>query len=100
MTHSRFMLGGAVMLLTALSAAAQVNCGNATLTGQYGLYLDGSACVSAGTSASTFQRLIGLFTADGVGLASANLTTSTNGIVTTVLYTGSYSIQSNCSGVL
>jgi hypothetical protein len=100
MTHSRFMLGTAVVLLTALSAAAQVNCGNATLTGQYGINLDGSAFATAGTGGSTFQRLIGLFTADGVGLASASLTTSSNGTVTTVLYTGSYSIQSNCSGVL
>jgi hypothetical protein len=100
MTHSRLILGGAILLLTTMSATAQVACSNATLTGQYGINLDGSAFATAGNSGGTFQRLIGLFTADGAGLAKANLTTSSNGVVTTVVYTGSYSIQSNCSGSL
>jgi hypothetical protein len=100
MTYSRLILTGAVLLLTTISARAQIACSNATLAGQYGMNLDGSAFATAGNSGATFQRLIGLFTADGAGLARASLTTSSNGIVTTVVYTGSYSIQSSCSGSL
>jgi hypothetical protein len=97
MTHSRFTLGGAILLLTTMSASAQVTCTNASLVGQYGINLDGSAF---GTATPTFQRSIGLFTADGLGLAKATLITSLNGTVTTAAYTGSYSIQPNCSASL
>jgi hypothetical protein len=100
MTYSQIILGGTVLLLTAMSATAQVACSNASLVGQYGLNLDGSGFATSGNSGATFQRSIGLFTADGAGLAKANLTTSLNGTVTTAAYTGNYSIQSNCTGTL
>ena len=100
MTNSRFILGGTILLLTAMSATAQVACSNASLVGQYGLNLDGSGFATSGNSGATFQRTIGLFTADGAGLAKANLTTSQNGTVTTAAYTGNYSVQGNCTGTL
>jgi len=100
MKNVRFILGGTILLLSAMSAAAQVTCANANLVGQYGLNLDGSGFATSGNSGATFQRSIGLFTADGAGLARANVTTSLNGVVTTSAFTGNYSIQSNCTGTL
>jgi hypothetical protein len=91
------MLGAAMFLLIAMSAPAQVTCTNASLVGQYGLNLEGSAF---GTPVPIFQSSIGLFTADGLGLAKANLTTSLNGTLTTAAYTASYSIQPNCTASL
>jgi hypothetical protein len=100
MTYTRFILGGTILLLATMSATAQVACSNASLVGQYGLSLDGSGFATSGNSGPTFQRTIGLFTADGAGLAKANVTTTLNGTVTTAAYTGNYSIQGNCTGTL
>jgi hypothetical protein len=97
MTNSRFILAAAIPLLLTTSAAAQSTCTNATLVGQYGINLEGSSFATPQTTGPTFQRSIGLFTADGLGLAKANLMTSLNGVVSTAAYTGSYAVQPNCT---
>jgi hypothetical protein len=85
-----------IFAIAAMPATAQVTCANASLVGSYGVTLDGS--VFPATGGPTFQKSIGLLTSDGQGLLRATLTTSVNGTVTPTAYTGSYSVQANCTG--
>src|SRR5579862_4198840 len=101
MTNTRYTCAGfaaalAILVIAAIPATAQVTCANASLVGSYGIALDGSAFPATG--GPIFQKSIGLLTADGQGLLRATLTTSVNGAVTPTAYTGSYSVQANCTG--
>ena len=105
MTKSRSARAGfaatlAILAIAAAPATAQVTCANASLVGSYGIALDGAAFPAAATAigSPTFQKSIGLLTADGQGLLKATLTTSLNGTVTPTAYIGSYSVQANCTG--
>src|SRR5579863_173972 len=105
MTNTRSRRAGlgaalAILAIAATPATAQIACSTASLAGSYGIALDGASFPAAGATMGgpTFQKSIGLLTADGQGLLKATLTTSVNGAVAPTAYTGSYSIQANCTG--
>ena len=66
-------------------SSASATCTNATVTGVWGFFLGGA----------------GQFTADGKGtITSGSATTSQNGTILTITYTGTYSVAKNCTGNL
>ncbi len=107
MTNTRSRRAGlgaalAILAIAATPATAQIACSNASLAGSYGIARDGAAFPAAAATmgGSTFQKSIGLLKADGQGLLKVTLTTSVNGTVSPTAYTGSYSIQADCTGLL
>lgn len=83
-------------VMLCLGSAAWASCTNATVIGHYGFALNGTRII--GTTQMAFA-LSGQITANGTGLLSGIVTTSTAGaIVNHVPATGSYNILSNCTG--
>jgi hypothetical protein len=78
-----------------LSLQAQAQCTNTSLNGI--LFYTLSGTIKSGMATVAYQEL-GKVTSDGNGNLSGQTTTSIAGVLATVPITGSYSIQTNCSG--
>lgn len=79
------------------NAAAEQQCSAASLRGSYGFH--GLAFI---TPAQTPRAIIGVFTFDGRGAWSANLTVNDNGTVSQPPNTGpgTYVVNADCTGTL
>jgi hypothetical protein len=89
-------LGWALMVFTGLAAAepAAASCTNASLSGIYGILLNGSNS-SKDLYAGVYQ-----IDSDGTGGLTGTGTQSSDGTIQTVTLTGTYAIASNCTGTL
>jgi hypothetical protein len=74
----------AFTMLIAVSSASAV-CTNANVVGVWGFFVGASA---------------GQFTSDGSGNLTGSETVSQNGIVSTLTFTGNYSVAKNCTGTI
>jgi hypothetical protein len=86
-------LCSAVLVFATMIAvgSASATCTNATLIGVFG-------SLDAGFNAGQPEATLTQFTADGIGNLSGTLTNSTNGVITTGTFTGTYSVSKNCTG--
>lgn len=93
-------------LLMAFPAAAQTQigggtCNSGTLNGTYELLLSGRQITAAGAVAKAFQAT-GTAAFDGLNKVTltmtANIVSATQSFGTPLVYSGTYSLQSNCSG--
>jgi uncharacterized protein (TIGR03437 family) len=93
-------------LLMTLPAAAQTQigggaCNSGTLNGTYELLLSGRQITAAGAVAKTFEAT-GTAAFDGQNkitlTMTANIISATQSFGTPLVYTGTYSLQTNCSG--
>lgn len=92
-------LSFALVVLVALvpRAHASERCNAATLRGNYGFIASGFFADGAGNSPIVAS---GSGTFDGEGNASAAITASFNGSIQTFPWTGTYSLNSDCTGLL
>lgn len=84
-----------ILMLTALAAmvpAAQATCSNATLNGVYGILSTGLN--GALLPASSISRIV----LDGAGNATGTKIKSNDGTIVSYTMTGTYQINSNCTG--
>lgn len=81
----------AMFLVWAPSAQAAAFCSNHTLRGAYGATI-------TGTVAGLPFAELDLVSADGNGSFSGTGTVSYNGSISTVSFTATYTVNSNCSG--
>jgi hypothetical protein len=89
-----------MMAAGAISQVQAQPCSNASLKGTYGFQAFGAAVVSPG-SPGTPRAVIGIFTLDGLGKYTANVTVNNNGTVTnTGNQAGTYSVNADCTGTL
>ena len=101
MKHSRMKVFATVVLLglvalgIPLSAQAQPNCSNATLSGSFGFTNTGT--ILAGPEAGPFGG-VGRQTFDGKGNTEATSTVSVNGAISHATIKGTYVVNSNCTG--
>jgi len=81
----------------AIQAQAQISgtCNNSNLNGTYPYLLSGT--VKNGNSNVAYEEL-GKLSMDGKGGLSGSSTTSTAGVIGQTTFSGTYSVQSNCSG--
>ena len=81
----------------AIHAQAQISgtCNNSSLNGTYPYLLSGT--VKNGNSNVAYEEL-GKLSVDGKGGLSGSSTTSTAGVPAQTTFSGTYSVQSNCSG--
>jgi uncharacterized protein (TIGR03437 family) len=93
-------------LLMTFPAAAQTQigggtCNSGTLNGTYELLLSGRQITAAGAVAKAFQAT-GTAAFDGLNKVTltmtANIVSATQSFGTPLVYSGTYSLQSNCSG--
>jgi len=82
---------GMLVVLMASGAQATPSCSNHTLKGSYGATI-------TGTIAGLPFAELDLVTADGKGNFSGSGTVSYNGSVSSVTFTATYSVNSDCSG--
>jgi hypothetical protein len=82
---------GMLVMLMAPGAQAAPSCSNRTLKGAYGATI-------TGTIAGLPFAELDLVTADGKGNFSGTGTVSYDGSISTVTFTATYSVNSNCSG--
>lgn len=75
------------------SVYAQSACGLGTLAGTYGF--DGNGFVTAGTVP---VAQVGVATANGAGNVSGSLTANVGGVVSTSTFSGTYTVEPNCTG--
>jgi hypothetical protein len=76
-----------------LSLYASAACSNATLVGNYGFTITGV------DATGSLAASVGQFTADGKGNFTGIFTNSTAGVINTnVALTGTYSVNTNCTG--
>jgi hypothetical protein len=68
-------------------------CSNASLTGAYGFTLSGN-----NISASVAYSVMGRFESSGAGTFTGDATESVNGLVVRNSFTGTYAVNSNCTG--
>jgi hypothetical protein len=94
------LLGFAALMFTGNVSQAQAqSCSNASLRGSYGFHA-WATIVSPGT-AGTPRAIIGVFTLDGRGNWTANLTLDDNGaIVPKPSEAGTYVVNADCTGTL
>jgi hypothetical protein len=94
--------------MAAVPALAQTTigggtCNSATLSGAYELVLSGRQLTSTGSVTAIFQG-VGTATFDGLSKVTISLTantvTTTQSFGTAVTYSGSYSLQTNCTGTM
>jgi hypothetical protein len=89
----------ATMVTGAVSQAQAQKCSDASLSGTYGFH--GFATVVSPGSPGTPRTIIGIFTLDGHGTWTANLTLDDNGtIVPRPNEGGTYIINADCTGTL
>ncbi len=92
-------------LLTLATAAALVpavhaQCTNASLTGNYGLTFSGFNNDKGKKGNEVPFAGVGLGTFDGAGNVSASFTFSDYGVIGTSPYTGTYTVNSDCTGTV
>ena len=96
-----FYLAGAPLL--AQTAIGGGLCTSSTLTGTYEIMLNGRQLTATGAVLKIFQS-VGTITYDGLSKVSLNLTantiTTSQAFGTPLTYSGTYSLQSNCSGAI
>ena len=90
-----FKLGIMLLAVFFLSRQAQAQCANTNLNGV--LFYTLSGTIKSGSSTVAYQEL-GKVTADGNGNLTGTTTTSSAGVIATMPVTGTYAIQTNCSG--
>ena len=89
----------AAMATGALTKAQDQPCSNASLQGTYGFHAFGSI-VSPGNPATPLA-VIGVYTLDGSGNWTANLTVDDNGtIIKPAPQSGTYVVNADCTGTL
>ena len=87
----------AILLLTATSAlGAEPVCSQATLNGTY--VTSGSGTLSAGSTGSASMASVGKVTYDGRGNGQAKYTQSAGGVTQRGTGTGTYTVNSDCTG--
>ena len=89
----------ALWLSKRLPAQALGACSASFLSGPYSYAVNGTQFVNGNLAG--FYSVVGVLTADGNGSVSGTDTVSENGIVQAGrTYSGTYSVQSNCSGTV
>jgi hypothetical protein len=88
----------ALLVLVAMVPAAHANerCAAATLRGSYGFSFSGFVQNDQGNNIPFIGA--GRTIADGKGNASSTITASTNGTVSTFPWTGTYTVNPDCTG--
>jgi hypothetical protein len=82
-----------------LAARKPATCSNATLTGSYGFSFNGFDRASSNSMTYVPFAGAGVATFDGVGSVTAEFSVSTNGSIgSDPDYTGTYTVNANCSG--
>ena len=75
-------------------------CNSASANGPYAVSINGRQVTAAGSFTNVFQGN-GTATFDGLSAVTITLTTDTNqSVATPVTWSGTYSVQSNCAGVI
>jgi uncharacterized protein (TIGR03437 family) len=74
-------------------------CTNASLTGVYSYLTTGRALAATGAFSNILQA-VGTANFDGVGSVTITVTANTNQATSQPVYTGTYTVQSNCSGTI
>jgi hypothetical protein len=94
------MLAFAAVIVTGAASPAQAQpCSTAMLKGTYGFHAFGTDVTSG--SPGTPRAIIGIFTLDGQGNVTGNLTLNINGAITkTGPQTGTYVVNADCTGTL
>lgn len=83
---------GIVAVLIAATGSASASCSNSSLDGTYGF---------SARESSTPLASIGTFTADGAGnITSGQVTQSNNGTISSVTFSGTYTISNDCTGTI
>jgi hypothetical protein len=77
---------------------AQDRCTNASLKGSYAFKVDGTNVSNPYLPLGPFAA-VGKNTYDGRGLMRGVITISSNGLIINATYTGSYTVNANCTGV-
>jgi hypothetical protein len=91
---------GAVIATGAASQAQAQPCSNAMLKGTYGFQSFGAVVVAPG-SPGTPRAVIGIYTMDGRGNFTGNVTLNDNGtIINTGPFAGTYEVNADCRGAL
>jgi hypothetical protein len=99
----RLLLGHCIIAFLstmALQAQPQVGggvCTNSTVSGTYFYLLNGN--MLSGTQVSPYVEL-GKLVADGAGRVSGSSHASVGGSISPYTFTGTYSVQSNCTGTM
>jgi hypothetical protein len=90
----------AAVIATGAAPPAQAQpCSNAMLKGTYGFHAFATNLSSG--SPGTPRAIIGIFTLDGQGTVTGNLTINDNGTITkTGSQTGTYVVNADCTGTL
>lgn len=97
-TAPRLATLGAILsfFLTASVAVAEPVCTQATMIGTYVTYETGT--VGAGTTGVASTASVGKVTYDGRGNGQASGTGSTGGVISRGTYSGTYTVNSDCTG--
>ena len=93
LVKSSIVLVGLAAVIASIPAA-QAACSNASVNGVYGVLgtgLNGSLQPASGVSRAVM---------DGAGNASGTTTKSINGSIVTYTFTGTYSVNTNCTGAV
>lgn len=91
MNFSKVVLSAFVFATVIAVGSASAACTNASLKGSYGAQEFGDKLPAYGVTQTHFVF-------DGAGNVSGALTNSVNGTVTTISFTGTYSVSKNCTG--
>ena len=76
----------------ATQASAEERCSNASLRGSYAFQVDGS-------NVNGPFAAVGKNTYDGNGQLKGVITISSNGVIIPATYTGTYTLNANCTGI-
>jgi hypothetical protein len=79
----------------AVAHARNRGCGLQSVVGTYGV--SGGGTVGVGTANPVQDTEVGLLTADGNGNVSGSVTFSANGTLLAATYTGTYTVNSDCT---
>lgn len=82
-------------IVSGVAHANDRSCGLYSVVGTYGV--SGGGTVGLGTANSVQDSEVGLLTADGNGNVSGSVTFSANGTLLAATYTGTYTVNSDCT---
>jgi len=91
------VLAAVALSLPFVSIQAQAQCSNATVNGTYIYSTGGSVKTGTGTATASYEEQ-GKLILDGNGNITGTTNTDVAGVLATLPVTGTYTIQSNCSG--